>query len=110
MRSDSIHTPESSISEAGTPAVDALLDRGATCVTILDVSGAALQRAQQRLGHAATIPEWIESDVTGTWALKPVDIWHDRAVFRFLTQPDDQARYVARLRDVLKRGGAAIIA
>ena len=90
--------------------VDHLAARGMDCLAVLDVSGAALQRARTRLGEAAAIPVWIESDVTADWTLKPMDIWHDRAVFHFLTTTDDQAKYLTRLRDVLKHNGAAIIA
>ena len=53
---------------------------------------------------------WIEADVTGDWTLKPMDIWHDRSVFHFLTTAEDQARYLKHLRVVLKVQGAAIIA
>ncbi len=90
--------------------IDHLAAKGMTCVAVLDVSGAALQRARGRLGAAAAVPVWIEADVTGEWTLKPMDIWHDRAVFHFLTDPEDRARYLARLRAVLKVNGSAIIA
>ena len=90
--------------------VDSLAQRGMDCLAVLDVSGAALRRAQSRLGDAARVPVWIEADVTGDWSLKPMDIWHDRAVFHFLTTPDDQALYLDRLRAVLKVQGVAIIA
>ncbi len=90
--------------------IDHLAAKGMTCVAVLDVSGAALQRARGRLGAAAAVPVWIEADVTGEWTLKPMDVWHDRAVFHFLTDPEDRARYLARLRAVLKVNGSAIIA
>ncbi|MBA3295590.1 MAG: class I SAM-dependent methyltransferase [Acidobacteria bacterium] len=90
--------------------VDHLAARGMDCLAVLDVSRSALERAQSRLGDAATVPVWIESDVTGDWSLKPMDIWHDRAVFHFLVDAEDQARYLAHLRDVLKPQGAVIIA
>ncbi len=90
--------------------IDHLADRGMDCLAVLDVSGAALQRAQARLGPAAGLPTWIEADVTGEWSLKPMDIWHDRAVFHFLTAREDQAGYVARMLAVLKPDGAAVIA
>ena len=54
--------------------------------------------------------EPIQADVTGAWDLKPMDIWHDRAVFHFLTERDDRARYLEHLRHTLKPGGSAIIA
>ena len=90
--------------------VDTLAARGMDCLAVLDVSGAALQRAQSRLGDAAKVPVWIEADVTGDWTLKPMDIWHDRAVFHFLTTPEDQVRYLTHLQAVLKVRGSAIIA
>jgi hypothetical protein len=77
---------------------------------VLDVSEAALRRAQDRRGDVARLPIWIAADVTDNWSLKPMDIWHDRAVFHFLTDPDDRARYIQHLRDTLKRDGSAIIA
>lgn len=90
--------------------VDVLAERGLDCLAVLDVSGAALHRAQDRLGARAMTPIWIEADVTGDWSLEPMDIWHDRAVFHFLTEADDRQRYVAHLRDTLKVGGTAIVA
>jgi SAM-dependent methyltransferase len=90
--------------------VDQLLARGVRCLAVLDVSATALQRCRSRLGAAASVPIWIEADVTGDWSLNPVDIWHDRAVFHFLTAPPDRARYRERLLRTLKPGGTAIIA
>lgn len=90
--------------------VDHLAGRGMDCLAVLDVSGAALQRARTRLGEIAKVPVWIEADVTGDWTLKPMDIWHDRAVFHFLTTPEDQTTYLEHLSAVLKVGGSAIIA
>ena len=90
--------------------VDTLVARGLDCLAVLDVSGAALHRAQDRLGESAAPLTWIEADVTGDWSLKPMDIWHDRAVFHFLTAPEDRARYVAHLRHTLKVHGSAIVA
>ena len=90
--------------------IDHLVSRGLRCLAVLDVSGAALQRARNRLGADADVPIWIEADVTGTWRLEPVDIWHDRAVFHFLTTAEDRAAYRVHLAGTLKRGGAAIIA
>ena len=90
--------------------MDYLLAQGVTCVSVLDISEAALRRAQSRLGHEAKLINWIEADVTGDWPVPIVDVWHDRAVFHFLTAPDDRARYVARLKTAVKPGGAVIIA
>jgi hypothetical protein len=90
--------------------VDALIARGLRCLAVLDVSGAALDRAKARLGREAEIPIWIEADVVGEWSLKPMDVWHDRAVFHFLTDHDDRVRYGIHLRQTLKVGGTAIVA
>ena len=90
--------------------MDFVLLKGLSCVTVLDISGAALRRAQERLGDRARAVTWIEADVTGDWRVPLVDVWHDRAVFHFLTDADDRSRYVARLRRALRPGGSAIIA
>ncbi len=90
--------------------IDALLARGLDCMAVLDVSEAALERAKARLADSSVVPTWIAADVTGTWSLKPMDIWHDRAVFHFLTAPQDRAAYVSHVCGVLKTNGTAIIA
>ena len=89
--------------------VDHLVARGLRCVTVLDVSRTALDRARARLGDQAAKVTWIEADVTGSWGTAPVDIWHDRAVFHFLTEAEDRRRYVAHVRESVKPGGAVII-
>jgi len=90
--------------------VDHLIARGMGCLTVLDVSAEALSRAQARLGDAASSVDWIAADVSGPWAARPVDIWHDRAVFHFLTAAEDRDRYRAHLMHTLKPGGTAVIA
>src|SRR5688572_20156999 len=52
--------------------VDYLTGRGMDCLAVLDVSGAALNRARSRLGEAANVPVWIEADITDDWTLKPM--------------------------------------
>jgi SAM-dependent methyltransferase len=89
--------------------VDGLVARGLRCVTVLDVSATALARARARLGDRADRVRWIEADVAGPWTAPPVDMWHDRAVFHFLTEAEDRERYIAHLRDVVKRGGTVVI-
>jgi trans-aconitate methyltransferase len=90
--------------------VDHLTARGVTCLAILDISGAALARCRSRLGVSASIPTWIETDVTAPWTVEPMDIWHDRAVFHFLTAAADRARYLERLCATLKPGGSVVLA
>jgi len=77
---------------------------------VLDISAAALLRARDRLGESAQRVNWIEADVTSGWDVPLVDIWHDRAVFHFLTDAGDRARYVAHLRTAVRPRGSAIIA
>jgi trans-aconitate methyltransferase len=90
--------------------VDALLDRGLTCLTVVDVSHRALERARLRLGSRHQSVTWIQADVTADWRVPVVDIWHDRAAFHFLTDARDRASYVARLHEAVKPGGHAVIA
>jgi SAM-dependent methyltransferase len=90
--------------------VDFVLSKGVGCVCVLDISRAALDRVRTRLAPETDRVHWIEADVTGDWPVPTVDIWHDRAVFHFLTGPADRERYIARLRQAVKPGGAVIIA
>ena len=106
-------TPRTCVLDVGggnSRLVDFLLDRGLTCIGVLDVAQPAFARAQARLGDRASLVNWIDSDVTGEWSWTPVDIWHDRAAFHFLTDANDRARYKQRLTAALKPGGSAIIA
>ncbi len=91
--------------------VDDLLARRFASVTILDVAGAALGKSQNRLGDRAKNVAWIEGDVTEV-ALPPraYDIWHDRAVFHFLTQAEQRSAYVRQLSASLKTGGQVLMA
>lgn len=91
--------------------VDDLLASGFKEVTVLDISKAAIQAAQTRLGSRAKDVTWLEADVT--WALLPAqhyDVWHDRAVFHFLTKAEDRRRYVDVVNHALKPGGHIIVA
>lgn len=91
--------------------VDALLDDGYRNVTVLDLAGAALAVARQRLGERAARVTWIESDVlTAPLAARSYAVWHDRAVFHFLTDPRDRERYVARAHDAVRPNGHVIVA
>ena len=89
--------------------VDELVARGFK-VTVLDIAEAALAVSQERLGETAKAVEWRVADIT-TWRPDRVyQIWHDRAVFHFLTDARDRARYIAALKAGLAPGGAAIFA
>lgn len=91
--------------------VDDLLDAGYHRLTVLDLAGSALEISQARLGDRARHVEWRVADVTEA-DLPPAryDVWHDRAVFHFLDDPDDHARYVERVLHALKPGGHIIVA
>jgi trans-aconitate methyltransferase len=105
--------PESAIIDIGGGAsrlVDALVARGFTAVTVLDLSEAALQSAQARLGEHAASVRWIAADATAWQPTGAFDIWHDRAAFHFLVEASDRAAYIDRLHAGVKPGGHAIIA
>ncbi len=87
-----------------------LLDRGFTDISVLDVSAAALRRCRQRLADRADCVTWLEADITRFVPQRQYDLWHDRAVFHFLTDPEDRSGYVAAMTRGLKPGGHAIIA
>jgi SAM-dependent methyltransferase len=88
---------------------DRLLDRG-YAVTVLDISQAAIDRAQQRLGARAGEVGWIAADVTDGPDPGTFGVWHDRAVFHFLTASADRAAYAALLARTVPVGGHAVIA
>lgn len=91
--------------------VDDLLKSGYQNITVLDISASALKTAQQRLCLSAKKIIWIEADVTQ--ALLPYqfyDVWHDRAVFHFLTQLADRQHYIDTVRHVVRPGGHVIVA
>ena len=91
------------------PLAERLLDRG-YAVTVLDISQAAIDRARQRLGDRATQVDWMVADVTASPDLGTFDVWHDRAVFHFLTASEDRAAYVELLARTVSVGGHAVIA
>jgi ubiquinone/menaquinone biosynthesis C-methylase UbiE len=91
--------------------VDDLINNGYQNVTVLDISGTALEVAQQRLGSKASAVTWLEADVTKVkLPANFYDVWHDRAVFHFLTQAEDRARYVESVQHSVKTGGHVIVA
>ena len=89
--------------------VDALLVQGFENLTVLDLSEAALDKARSRLGSDARSVRWIAADVTSWKPEAEYDVWHDRAAFHFLTEPDRQRAYIDRLKQALRPGGHAII-
>lgn len=90
--------------------VDRLQAEGYRQLAVLDISGAALNVARLRLGAQAAAIEWYETDVTQFKAPHPFNLWHDRAVFHFLTATEDRQHYVEVLKRTLVPGGHVIIA
>ncbi|MDE8650645.1 class I SAM-dependent methyltransferase [Novosphingobium sp. H3SJ31-1] len=88
---------------------DALLDLGFTDVAILDLSAQSLRIARARLASRGDKIRWIAMDITRWTPDRLYDVWHDRVAFHFLTDADDQARYVDALRNALAPRGIAII-
>lgn len=106
--------PDRAIIDVGGGAstlVDDLLAAGYRDVTVLDVSPAALDGARARLGPRASEVTWIAADVTrAELPAGRFHVWHDRAVFHFLTDPADRDRYVAQVRRAVALGGHVIVA
>ncbi|MBV1851808.1 class I SAM-dependent methyltransferase [Catellatospora tritici] len=104
--------PGSSVIDVGGGAstlVDALLERGVTDVTVLDVAESALGVARRRLGDRAGVAHWMARDLL-TWSpLRRYGVWHDRAVFHFLTAPADRDRYRRVLEAALAPHGQAVL-
>jgi len=92
--------------------VDELLAEGYQHVTVLDIAGRALELARQRLGSRAAAVTWVEADITTVKLPRHCyyDVWHDRAVFHFLTQPDERRRYVDTMRHAVGSNGYVIVA
>jgi 2-polyprenyl-3-methyl-5-hydroxy-6-metoxy-1,4-benzoquinol methylase len=90
--------------------VDDLLVRGYADITVLDISQTAIDASRKRLEKEAERVHWLAADITKV-ELKPsrFDVWHDRAVFHFLTAPVDRAAYVRQVAKAVKPGGHVII-
>jgi ubiquinone/menaquinone biosynthesis C-methylase UbiE len=106
--------PDAPIIDVGggtSPLAADLLAANYTNITVLDVSGAAISRAQMGLGAGVSRITWLEADITtvdlpaGYYA-----IWHDRAVFHFLTTAQERQQYIQRVTAALQSGGHVIIA
>ncbi len=90
--------------------VDDLLYRGYKNLTVLDVSRTAIEVTKKRLGAASEQVRWLLSDIVEI-ELEPLgyDLWHDRAVFHFLTAPERRLAYVRQLTRAVKPGGHVIV-
>ena len=90
--------------------VDYLCKEGFTNLAVLDISGNALFSAKNRLGDSAGRIAWYEADITEFIPPHQFSLWHDRAVFHFLTDKPDREKYVEVLNLALRPGGHLIIA
>ncbi len=87
-----------------------LLDLGYENISVLDISTAALAINRKSLGNRAERIQWLEADVCSFTAPQQYRLWHDRAVFHFLTEPLDREHYITSMRNSLAPEAFAIIA
>lgn len=90
--------------------VDRLLENGYQHLAVLDIASNAMAYAKHRIGAKASDVEWFEADVTTFSPPHQFDVWHDRAVFHFLTDATDRNKYLRVLKHTLRPGGHLIIA
>ncbi len=90
--------------------VDELLKLGYTNITVLDISAAAIERAQARLGNTAVNVKWIISDILNFVPGEKYDCWHDRATFHFLTSNADTEKYVQVANNAVRENGKIVVA
>ncbi len=88
---------------------DELLKASYTSVSVLDVSDTALTASQNRLQEKAQLIDWITSDILELKTTQQFRLWHDRAVFHFITEPEEQERYKQQLMQYLHPDGVAVI-
>lgn len=91
--------------------VDDLLAKGYQDITVLDISQTAIEVAKKRIGELAHHVTWLVADITrAPLPKRHYDLWHDRAVFHFLTAVEDRAAYVRQVAQAMKPGGYVIVA
>jgi len=98
------------IGGGATTLIDLMLDAGFQNLSVLDISHNAIEQAKSRLGARADKVTWLEHDITEFSPDEPYELWHDRAVFHFLTDKLDRSSYVRTMSRALKPGAHAIIA
>ena len=91
------------------PASGRVIDVGGGRLTILDISAVALEQTRKRLGERAAEVDWIAGDITAIDSLGAFDVWHDRAVFHFLTEAGDRQHYAKLAAATLPPGAHLII-
>jgi SAM-dependent methyltransferase len=104
--------PEFAVLDVGGGAstlVEHLVRRGYRDVTVLDISTAALNEGRERVGPDAPVT-WLHSDLLTWRPARRYGVWHDRAVFHFLTETEERQRYLGLLDEAVVPGGALIMA
>jgi len=104
--------PNAVIFDAGAGAstlVDHLLKASGTRLILADVSAAALREAKRRLGRPGAGVKFLRADLASGRLDVKVDLWHDRAVFHFLTRAADRKRYLSNLKRCLRPGGFVVL-
>jgi 2-polyprenyl-3-methyl-5-hydroxy-6-metoxy-1,4-benzoquinol methylase len=90
--------------------VDDLLVDGYLCLSVLDLSKAALETAKKRIGPNSENVQWLEADVTeAQFSKHQFEVWHDRAVFHFLTKPEEREAYIKNVLHSVRPNGHIII-
>ena len=88
--------------------VDALLAAGYRDLTVVDLSSEALRASRERVGEAPVT--WVVSDIREWQPARSFDVWHDRAAYHFLVDPDDQQQYWQLVHDAVGEGGYVVVA
>lgn len=106
----SLSAPIIDVGGGASVLVDSLLVQGFTDLTVLDTAGPALDIVRKRIGIAVTNVEFIVADIAHWMPQRRYSVWHDRAVFHFLTSDSDRTAYIGALNAGLANGGFVIIA
>ena len=90
--------------------VDDLISKGYLNVTVMDISRTAIEHSKKRMGSASSKAVWLVADVTNVeLPAHAYDVWHDRAVFHFLTEPEQRLAYVRQAATAVELGGHVIV-
>jgi hypothetical protein len=104
--------PSAAVVDVGAGAsflVDGLVARGFIDLTVLDISGHVLSEVHERLGRSAEAVTFLQQDLLTWTPVRQYDIWHDRAVFHFLTAATDRDRYVELAASAIRSGGSLVL-
>jgi hypothetical protein len=103
-----LDTPVIDVGGGASTLVDGLIAQGFSDVSVLDLSSAALDSARRRLGAQANV-RWIHADLLQWQPDRKYGLWHDRAVYHFLTDPQDQRSYLNLLAATVGTPGYVIL-